>query len=156
MHKIPNGVKRNSTHTFYGADLQKTAKLTTHPIPGMQHFCLHRRSETTYNAFNFYRRELAPGTVSLTGDRAQGDDSKHWAYSNTSRARMDCGKLTFFLLLQTLKRGVASQDFAEKHSVPTFITQVNRMSRSRRVLAIGGKHCDCGWTGSVFIRSYFL
>ena len=33
-----------------------------------------------YNAFNVYRRELAPGTVSLTGDRAQGDDSKHWAY----------------------------------------------------------------------------
>ena len=36
-----------------------------------------------YNAFNVYRRELASGTVSLTGDRAQGDDSKHWAYSNT-------------------------------------------------------------------------
>ena len=34
-----------------------------------------------YNAFNVYRRELASGTVSLTGDRAQGDDSKHWAYS---------------------------------------------------------------------------
>ena len=34
-----------------------------------------------YNAFNVYRRELAPGTVSLTGDRAQGDDRKHWAYS---------------------------------------------------------------------------
>ena len=34
-----------------------------------------------YNAFNVYRREFAPGTVSLTGDRAQGDDSKHWAYS---------------------------------------------------------------------------
>ena len=33
-----------------------------------------------YNAFNVYCRELAPGTVSLTGDRAQGDDSKHWAY----------------------------------------------------------------------------
>ena len=32
---------------------------------------------------------------------------------NTSRARMDCGKVTLFLLLQTLKRGVASQDFAE-------------------------------------------
>ena len=28
-----------------------------------------------------YCRELAPGTVSLTGDRAQGDDSKHCAYS---------------------------------------------------------------------------
>ena len=26
-----------------------------------------------YNAFNVYCRELAPGTVSLTGDRAQGD-----------------------------------------------------------------------------------
>ena len=36
---------------------------------------------TFYNAFNVYRRELAPGTVSLTGGRAQGDDSKHWAYS---------------------------------------------------------------------------
>ena len=34
-----------------------------------------------HNAFNVYRRELAPGTVSLTSDRAQGDDSKHWAYS---------------------------------------------------------------------------
>ena len=40
---------------------------------------------------------------------------------HTSRAGMDCGKLTLFLLLQTLKRGVASQDFAEKHSVPTFM-----------------------------------
>ena len=33
----------------------------------------------TYNAFNVYCRELAPGTVSLTGDRAQGEDNKHWA-----------------------------------------------------------------------------
>ena len=40
---------------------------------------------------------------------------------DTSRARMDCGKLTLFLLLETLKRGVASQDLAEKHSVPTFM-----------------------------------
>ena len=39
---------------------------------------------TRYNAFNVYRRELAPGTVSLTGDRAQGDDSKHWAYSSVN------------------------------------------------------------------------
>ena len=35
-----------------------------------------------YNAFNVYCRELAPGTVSLTGYRAQGDDSKHCAYCN--------------------------------------------------------------------------
>ena len=28
-----------------------------------------------YNPFLVYCRELAPGTVSLTGDRAQGDDS---------------------------------------------------------------------------------
>ena len=40
---------------------------------------------------------------------------------NTSHARLDCGKLALFLLLQTLKRGNASQDFAEKHSVPTFM-----------------------------------
>ena len=30
-----------------------------------------------YNSFLIYCRELATGTVSLTGDRAQGDDSKH-------------------------------------------------------------------------------
>ena len=30
-----------------------------------------------YNPFLVYCRELAPGTVSFTGDRAQGDDSKH-------------------------------------------------------------------------------
>ena len=30
-----------------------------------------------YNPFLVYYRELASGTVSLTGDRAQGDDSKH-------------------------------------------------------------------------------
>ena len=41
-----------------------------------------------FNAFNFYCRELAPGTVSLTGDRAQGDDSKHWAYSSCT---IKCG-----------------------------------------------------------------
>ena len=47
----------------------------------MVHFPAMRHN----NAFNVYRRELAPGTVSLTGDRAQGDDSKHWAYSSTYR-----------------------------------------------------------------------
>ena len=41
---------------------------------------------TSYNPFLVYCRELAPGTVSLTGDRAQGDDSKHdslynWSFS---------------------------------------------------------------------------
>ena len=30
-----------------------------------------------YNSVLIYCRELSPGTVSLTGDRAQGDDSKH-------------------------------------------------------------------------------
>ena len=44
----------------------------------------HDNSSLNYNAFNVYRRELAPGTVSLTGDRAQGDDSKHWANSNST------------------------------------------------------------------------
>ena len=34
-----------------------------------------------YNDFNVYCRELAPVTVSLTGDRAQGDANKQWAYS---------------------------------------------------------------------------
>ena len=36
-----------------------------------------------YYPFLVYCRELAPGTVSLTRARAQGDDSKH--YSHYSR-----------------------------------------------------------------------
>ena len=48
----------------------------------LMNFVINKPSiEHSYNAFNVYRRELAPGTVSLTGDRAQGDDSKHWANS---------------------------------------------------------------------------
>ena len=35
-----------------------------------------------YNPFLIYCRELAPGTVSLTGDRAQGGDSKHDPHFN--------------------------------------------------------------------------
>ena len=34
-------------------------------------------SQDMYNPFLVYCRELAPATVSLTGDRAKGDDSKH-------------------------------------------------------------------------------
>ena len=30
-----------------------------------------------YNPFFVYCHELAPGTVSLTGDQAQGDDNKY-------------------------------------------------------------------------------
>ena len=39
-------------------------------------------NEIFYNPFLVYCRELAPGTVSLTGDRAQGDDSKHDLHYN--------------------------------------------------------------------------
>ena len=37
-----------------------------------------------YNSFFVYCRELAPGTVSLTGDRAQGDDSKHDSHNDSN------------------------------------------------------------------------
>ena len=49
-----------------------------------------------YNAVNVYCRELAPGTVSLTGDRAQGNDSKHWANSkrNHDICKHDLSKLS--------------------------------------------------------------
>ena len=39
-------------------------------------------SKNMYNPFLVYCRELAPGTVSLTCDRAQGDDSKHDSHYN--------------------------------------------------------------------------
>ena len=66
--------------------------------------CFHPNAESVfkmkfrhYNAFNVYRRELAPGTVSLTGDRAQGDDSKHWAYSIRSLHVNSVNNLFFIL-----------------------------------------------------------
>ena len=37
----------------------------------------YKNKKSGYNLFLVYCRELAPGTVSLTGDWAQGDDSKH-------------------------------------------------------------------------------
>ena len=37
-----------------------------------------------YNPFLVYCRELAPSTVSLTCDRAQGDDSKHDSHYSTN------------------------------------------------------------------------
>ena len=40
-------------------------------------FCVCKINVSPYNPFLVYCRELALGTVSLTGDRAQGDDSKH-------------------------------------------------------------------------------
>ena len=42
-------------------------------------------SPERYNPFLVYCRELAPGTVSLTGDRAQGDDSKHDSHYRCSK-----------------------------------------------------------------------
>ena len=44
---------------------------------------LFLRKSNDYNAFNVYCRELAPGVVSLTGDRAKGDDSKHCTDNST-------------------------------------------------------------------------
>ena len=43
---------------------------------------LTNRKFFDYNPFLVYCRELVPGTVSLTGDRAQGDDSKHDSHYN--------------------------------------------------------------------------
>ena len=37
-------------------------------------------TSNVYNPFLVYCHELAPGTVSLTGDRAQGDDSKYYSH----------------------------------------------------------------------------
>ena len=49
------------------------------PLSGLCKPIEHLRASRAfmYNPFLVYCHELAPGTVSLTGDRAQGDDSKH-------------------------------------------------------------------------------
>ena len=48
--------------------------------------CLFLSTVRRYNPFLVYCRELASGTVSLTGDRAQGDDSKYDShYKEVSR-----------------------------------------------------------------------
>ena len=43
----------------------------------MYSFTLFYALTAIYNPFLVYCRELAPDTVTLTGDRAQGDDNKH-------------------------------------------------------------------------------
>ena len=53
-----------------------------------------------YNPFLVYCRELAPGTISLTGDRAQGDDSKHDSHY-TGDFCLHCGKTTSRKLVWT-------------------------------------------------------
>ena len=45
------------------------------------HVCAAQKA--WYNPFLVYCRELAPGTVRLTGNRAQGDDSKHDSHYNS-------------------------------------------------------------------------
>ena len=48
---------------------------------------------THYNLFLVYCRELASGTVSLTGDRAQGDDSKHDSHFSIASYFQPCDHL---------------------------------------------------------------
>ena len=48
--------------------------------------------EWLYNPFLVYCRELASGTVSLTCDRAQGDDSKHDSHYSTLLHNITPGK----------------------------------------------------------------
>ena len=68
------------------------------------------KANINYNAFNVYRRELAPGTVSLTGDRAQGDDSKHWAYSTgPGITGTNISAIILVPLIMTLSRGHTGQ-----------------------------------------------
>ena len=60
------------------ADTTSDSKKETNGGPSMffvWEYVPHLDPASYYNAFNFYCRELGPGTVSLTGDRAQGDDS---------------------------------------------------------------------------------
>ena len=48
------------------------------------YFYCYSHCGSLYNPFLVYCHELAPGTVSLTGDRAQGDDSEHDSHYNCS------------------------------------------------------------------------
>ena len=49
---------------------------------GLAVFNNKRFNTFEYNPVLVYCRELAPGTVSLTGDRAQGDYSKHDSHNS--------------------------------------------------------------------------
>ena len=49
----------------------------------MLHDVIYIQNTGFYNPVLVYCRELAPSTVSLTGDRAQGDDSKHDSHYST-------------------------------------------------------------------------
>ena len=49
----------------------------------------HKRN-VLYNPFLVYCRELAPGTVSLTCDRAQGEESTHDSHYTIEQGDFDC------------------------------------------------------------------
>ena len=57
--------------------------MTLHFLNDVANIAESTQKSKNYNVFNDYCRELAPGTVSLTGDRVQGDDSKQCAYSTS-------------------------------------------------------------------------
>ena len=77
-HLKSSGIFCQNSSSRLTADISIDARVT----------CLFSNMSYFYNALNVYRRELAPGTVSLTGDRAQGDDSKHWAYSRAATIQL--------------------------------------------------------------------
>ena len=70
---------------------------------GCRYYCTYY-----YNSFLVYYRELAPGTVSLTGDWAQGDDNKH-----DSHYRLVCKSLFIGCVLFSAAYIVVLQGRAE-------------------------------------------
>ena len=70
--------------------------LLVHSVP--LDFLNHKHNNSTksyYNPFLVYCRELAPGIVSITVDRAQGDDNKHDShYTQSSTNTITALKIT--------------------------------------------------------------
>ena len=53
----------------------------------------------SYKTLFAYCHELAPGSVSLTGDRVKGGESKQYAYSSGMMITLQINALTFYALI---------------------------------------------------------
>ena len=72
----------NRSSRWICTDMSRISTDRLYAYPSKMDLIHHHPWQTNrlYNPFLVYCRELAPGTVSLTGDWAQGDDSKHDSY----------------------------------------------------------------------------
>ena len=90
-------------------------QLSKHALTSLWTYLLYSKDsiDSHYNSFRVYCRELAPGTVSLTADRAQGDDCKHDSHYSSV-----CWSVKVNVLLNNCKQNTTALLLVAGRTVP--------------------------------------